>query len=224
MDDPLLVGVLHGLADRDGQLESLAERQPPLVAEPGDRNALDQLHHEVGASLFGGAGVEDLGDVGVVHQGQCLAFGPEPGQDLAAVHAGLDELQRDGPPHRLGLLGHVDRAHAPLADRLEEFVRADDRARAVRRRSTDAIICGRAGSTAGDSRKLPAATHGRRRSSIPPRSDSSPPQRVEERGTLCRVGQLRCGVEEALSCPISMSHGFYSTFECPAGQCDEIDQ
>ncbi len=29
-----------------------------------------------------------------------------------------------------GLLGHVDRAHAPLADRLEELVRADDRARA----------------------------------------------------------------------------------------------
>ena len=27
-----------------------------------------------------------------------------------------------------GLLGHVDRAHAPLADRLEQLVRADDRA------------------------------------------------------------------------------------------------
>ena len=69
-----------------------------------------------------------LAIVGVVHQGQRLAFGPEAGEDLAAVHAGLDELQRDCPPHRLGLLGHVDRAHAPFADRLQQLVRADDRA------------------------------------------------------------------------------------------------
>ena len=103
-------------------------RQPAFVAEPGDRDALDQLHHEVGPARVGGAGVEDLGDVRVVHQGQGLAFGPEPGEHLAAVHAGLDELERDGAPHRLGLLGHVDGAHAPLADRLEELVRADDRA------------------------------------------------------------------------------------------------
>ena len=128
MDDPLLVGVLHGLADRDGQLEPLAKRQPALVAELGDRDALDQLHHEVGASLLGGAGVEHLGDVGVVHQGQRLAFRTEAGQDLAAVHAGLDELQRHRAPHRLGLLGHVDRAHPTLADRLEELVGADHRA------------------------------------------------------------------------------------------------
>ena len=43
---------------------------------------------------------------------------------------GLDELQRDLAAHRLGLLGHVDRAHAPFADRLEQLVRADHRARA----------------------------------------------------------------------------------------------
>ena len=30
--------------------------------------------------------------------------------------------------HRLRLLGHVDRAHAPLADRLQQLVGADDRA------------------------------------------------------------------------------------------------
>ena len=40
----------------------------------------------------------------------------------------LMSFERDRPPHRLGLLGHVDRAHAPFADRLEELVRADDRA------------------------------------------------------------------------------------------------
>ena len=84
VDDSLLVGVLHGLTDRDGQLESLAERQPALVAKPGDGDALDQLHDEVGPAVVGGAGVEDLGDVGVVHQGQRLAFGPEAGEHLPA--------------------------------------------------------------------------------------------------------------------------------------------
>ena len=85
----------------------------------------DQLHDEVGAAPVGGAGVEDLGDRGMVHQGEGLPFGPEPGEDLAAVHAGLDELQGDRALDRLGLLGHVDRAHAPLADRLQQLVRAD---------------------------------------------------------------------------------------------------
>jgi plasmid stabilization system protein ParE len=128
MDDPLLVRVLHRLADRDRQLESLAQRQPAFVTELGDRDALDQLHHEVGTAVIRRPGVEDLGDRGVVHQGQCLAFGPKACEDLAAIHASLDELQRHRPPHRLGLLGHVDRAHAPLADRLEQLVRTDDRA------------------------------------------------------------------------------------------------
>ncbi len=48
------------------------------------------------------------------------------------AHAGLDELERNGAPHRLCLPGHVDRAHATLAHRLQELVRADDRAGAFR--------------------------------------------------------------------------------------------
>ena len=161
-------------------------RQPALVAEPGDRDALDQLHHEVGSAVIGGAGVEDLGDVGVVHQGQGLALGPEPGEHLAAVHAGLDELERDRPPHRLGLLGHVDRAHAPLADRLEQLVRADDRAGLCDRRGLG--FAGRAfrpevrsspaspRATAGDSRKLPASRWTCRRCDTCRFSSASPPQ------------------------------------------------
>ena len=44
------------------------------------------------------------------------------------VHARLDDLQGHLPPDRLGLLGHVDDAHAPFADLLQELVGADDRA------------------------------------------------------------------------------------------------
>ncbi len=126
MDDPLLVGVLHRPADREEQLQPLAGRQLVLVAELGDRDALDQLHDEVRSARVGGTRVEDASDVRVVHHGQRLPLGVEAGEDLAAVHAGLDDLQGDEPPHRVGLLGHVDGAHAALADRLQELVGDDD--------------------------------------------------------------------------------------------------
>ncbi len=70
----------------------------------------------------------------MVHHGQGLAFGLEAGDDLAAVHAGLDDLERDLAADRLLLLGHVDDAHAAFADLLEQLVRADDRAGLFRER------------------------------------------------------------------------------------------
>ena len=45
-----------------------------------------------------------------------------------AVHAGLDDLERDLAAHGLVLLGHVDDAHAAFADLLQQLVRPDDRA------------------------------------------------------------------------------------------------
>ena len=94
---------------------------------------LDQLHHEVGTAGFGCAGVEHPGDVGVVHHGQGLALGLEPGDDLFRVHPRLDDLQSHLAAHGALLLGHVDDAHAPLADLLQQLVRADDRAGAFHR-------------------------------------------------------------------------------------------
>ena len=44
-----------------------------------------------GRPVVGGAGVEDLGDVGVVHHGQGLALGLEARDDLLGVHAQLDD-------------------------------------------------------------------------------------------------------------------------------------
>ena len=73
-------------------------------------------------------GLQHAGDVGVVHQGQGLPLGLEPGDDLPGVHPGLDELDGHQPLDRLGLLGHPDRAHAAFADLLNQLVGADDRA------------------------------------------------------------------------------------------------
>ena len=91
----LLVGVLHRLADRHEQLQPLARRQAVVVAVLRDRHALDQLHDEEGPAVLRRPGVEDPGDVGMVHQGQGLPLGLEAGDDLAAVHARLDQLEGD---------------------------------------------------------------------------------------------------------------------------------
>ncbi len=111
-----------------------------LVAVVGDRHARDQLHDEVRSAGLGGTGVEDLGDVGVVHQGQGLPLGLEAGDDLPRVHAELDDLQRHLAADRLLLLGHVDDAEASLADSFQQFVAADRLARfCARRRSVQRI-------------------------------------------------------------------------------------
>ena len=52
--------------------------------------------------------------------------------DLLGVHARLDDLQRDLAAHGLRLLGHVDDAHAALADLLHQLVGADDWTRPAR--------------------------------------------------------------------------------------------
>ena len=94
----------------------------------GDRHAFDQLHDEVGPAAVGRAGVEHLGDVRMVHHRQGLPLGLEAGDHLPRVHAGLDDLERDRPLERLGLLGHEHHAHAAFADLLQQLVGADDRA------------------------------------------------------------------------------------------------
>ena len=48
VDDPLLVGVLHGAADEHEQLQPFPDREPLPVAILGDGQAADQLHDEVG--------------------------------------------------------------------------------------------------------------------------------------------------------------------------------
>ncbi len=64
----------------------------------------------------------------MVHHRQGLPLRLEASDDLAAIHAGLDDLERDLALHGLRLLGHKDRAHATLADLLQELVGTNHRA------------------------------------------------------------------------------------------------
>src|SRR5262249_34920816 len=61
------------------------------------------------------------------HQRQRLALGLEAGDDLTAVHARLDDLERHLAADGLLLLGDEDQAHAALTDLLHQLVRAEDR-------------------------------------------------------------------------------------------------
>ena len=107
------------------KLEPLVGGELVLVAVIGDPHAAHQFHHEVGPAGLGRAGVEDLGDVRMIHQRQRLALGLEAGDDLLGVHAQLDDLERDPAAHRFLLLGHVDDAAAAFADLLQQLVAAD---------------------------------------------------------------------------------------------------
>ena len=127
MNDPLLMRVLDCLADRHEQFQSLARRQPAVIAELDDRHPVDQLHDEKGPATLRRSHIEDPGNVLVVHHRQRLPFGLETSNDLLAVHARLDDLERDLALDGLRLLGHVNDAHAPFADLLEQLVGTDPR-------------------------------------------------------------------------------------------------
>ena len=116
------MGVLDGVADGREELEPRARVEPLAVAVLEQGHAGDQLHDEVGPALVRRAGVEHARDVRVVHHRQRLPLRFEARDDLARVHAELDDLQRHAPRHRLHLLRHPHRAEAALADLLEELV------------------------------------------------------------------------------------------------------
>ena len=104
----------------------LAHGELVLVAVGSDGDAGDVLHGEVGTAFGRRPGVEDLGDGRVVHQRQGLALGFEARDNLARVHAGLDELDSDAAAHRLLLLRQPDLTHSALTDQFEQLVGPDD--------------------------------------------------------------------------------------------------
>jgi hypothetical protein len=125
VDDRVLVGVLDPLADQHEQMEPLLRRQSLSIAELGDRHPLNMLHGKVRPPAFGRSGAEDLCHVRVVHHGQRLAFGLEPGDDPLCVHPALDDLQGHTTANRSLLLGQVDDTHSALAKNTENLVGSD---------------------------------------------------------------------------------------------------
>src|SRR5260221_12628957 len=104
MDDPLLVRVLDGVTYLHEQVDPPASSEILLVAVISDSNAAHQFHHEIGTAGVSRAGIENLGDVWMIHEGQRLTLGLEAGDDRACVHPKLNDLDRDLAPNGLGLL------------------------------------------------------------------------------------------------------------------------
>src|SRR5215217_7642256 len=95
------------------------------VAITVERLPLDKLHHEVGQSVFGGAAVEQSGDVWMIESCEYLAFFAEATEDEISVHAALHQL--DGGTFVelvVGARGFVNRAHAAASDFSFDSIRA----------------------------------------------------------------------------------------------------
>jgi len=118
VNDAFLMGVLHGLADLREERQPLGDGEAGVVAILRERHAADVFHHEKRSAFACHAAVIDLGDIRVIHHRQRLPLGFESREDLAAVHARLDELDRHAAADRFGLLGDPNGAHAPFADLL----------------------------------------------------------------------------------------------------------
>jgi len=105
MDNALLVGVLHGVADLDEQLQPLFGAQSVGIAVVGDRDALDQFHNKVRPSCLSSSGVKDFGDIRMVHYGKSLTLGLETGDNRLGVHAQFDDFESHLAADGLLLLG-----------------------------------------------------------------------------------------------------------------------
>jgi len=70
VDDGFLVCVLHAFARLNEKLDSGIYAQSPLIAVSGDWLSWNVLHDEVGLTLGRGAGIKDLGDGRMVHDGE----------------------------------------------------------------------------------------------------------------------------------------------------------
>src|SRR6266568_723335 len=96
-----------------------------LVAVFRDLDPADEFHDEVWVTGFGRPCIENLGDIGVIHQRQCLPLGFKPGDHVLRVHSRLDYFQCDPPPDRFLLLRHVNHTTSALTYLLEQLVMAN---------------------------------------------------------------------------------------------------
>ena len=122
VDDAFLVGVLDAAADLPKEADAVLEGQLVGCAIVGDGRAAQQLHDEEGPTVWGHAGIEHGGDAGMLHGGEHAALLLEAGEDLAGVHAALEELEGDFALDGVRLLGTPDEAEAAFAELFYEAI------------------------------------------------------------------------------------------------------
>jgi len=126
MNDEVGVGVLEGVEELAGEAEAGGEGEAARAAIVEQRGSVHKLEDEVRQVAGADAGVEELGDVGVVEAGEDLLFALEALEQGGGGEGGVEEL--DGGAH-VGLAvdaaGEPDGAHAATAEFALEFPRSE---------------------------------------------------------------------------------------------------
>ena len=127
VDDALGVGVVDGVGDEGDEGEAFAKGEVFRLGVGVEREAVDELHGEVGLETEGrvlSSGVEDGGDIGMLEKSEDFGFEVEAFEGGRGKVAGTNDLEGDDA---VGLLldGFVDRAHAAFADEADDDVGPD---------------------------------------------------------------------------------------------------
>lgn len=128
MDDALAVGAVEGVGDLPGVFESLGERKRALLQAAEEAFAFQVLHHHVIDVTFAANVVEDA-DVRVLERRDGAGFAFEALEDVLAPGDVRGENFEGDRAVQARVAGLVDFAHATRAERGEDFVRSEPRAR-----------------------------------------------------------------------------------------------
>ena len=90
-----------------------------IVAVRGDGESGHVLHDEKRAPFRRGPGVENFGDVGMLHERQGLTLGLESRHNGAGVHAHFNQLECDSTMKGRGLFGAPDLSHTADAEHVD---------------------------------------------------------------------------------------------------------
>ena len=126
MNNKVLMRVVHCSADLQEELQTSSKRKIVFFAIFSDGLTFNQLHHQVGNSLFGSASVKKPGKVGMVETSENLPFVLEACEHGTAVLACADELECDFLAVLVvGAEGAIHLSHSALADLFDYFVGAN---------------------------------------------------------------------------------------------------
>ena len=120
MHDPLIVGVLQGVANLRHDRQGLARGQPARADRLPQVDAIDVLHHQP-ADFAGLAKIVDGHDVGVIEPGQSAGLAGKPlGKGRVFGRFRRDHLQGHDPVEIL-LPGLIYGSHAAAAQEFHNF-------------------------------------------------------------------------------------------------------
>jgi len=126
VDNSILMRVPHGIAELQKEREPCAWGELLLLTPARERlRALHELHDDVGMRVGGASGIEHARDVRMIHARERFQLLLKAAEHVRAVHAGLQQLQRDLTRQRLVLPRMPDTCEAAFTEKAEQLVGTD---------------------------------------------------------------------------------------------------